>query len=55
LEKTVLWGRDGLGKDSLVKERWSWKKRSCRGRIVLGKMVLWRRDGLGKDGLVVEG
>jgi hypothetical protein len=38
-----------------VVEGWSWKRRSCRGRIVLGETVLWQRDSLRKDGLVVEG
>jgi hypothetical protein len=44
-----------LGKDGLVMEGRSWKRRSSRGPIVLGKTVLWQRVGLGKDGLVVEG
>jgi hypothetical protein len=43
---------DSLGLNGHVAEERSWKRRSCRGRIVLEKTVLWWTDRLGKDGLV---
>jgi hypothetical protein len=52
LGETVLWWRDGLGKDGPVLEGRSWQIRSRGGQIVLGNAVLWWRDSLGKDGLV---